>query len=159
MNLDLDQSESEARMTNKKLAFATLAGASAAFVMEVLLCGVLLADFFGTNTGSATGVNREEPSLVTIALGQIPLALLLTLFISRWGHSPSMAAGMRLGAMFGFLVELGLDLTMYGTTNIANLTATLVDPFVTLSRDCDGCGHRACARRDACDCAGLIARR
>ena len=43
-----------------------------------------------------------------------------------------MASGARLGAMFGLLLELGVDLTMYGTTNIANLTATLVDPFVTL---------------------------
>lgn len=119
-------------MTNKKLAFATLAGASAGFIMEVLLYAVLLADFFAANTGSATGVNREEPNLVTIALGQVPLALLLTLFISRWGKGPSMAGGLKLGAMFGLLVELGIDLTSYGTTNIANLTATLVDPFVTL---------------------------
>jgi hypothetical protein len=71
-------------MTIKKLAFATLAGASAGFITEVLLYGVLLADFFAANAGSATGVNREEPNLVMIALGQIPLALLLALFISRW---------------------------------------------------------------------------
>ena len=119
-------------MTDKKLAFATLAGASAAFIMEVLLYGVLLADFFAANAGSATGVSREEPSLLIMALGQIPLALLLALFISGWGNNPSMASGARLGAMFGLLLELGVDLTMYGTTNIANLTATLVDPFVTL---------------------------
>lgn len=119
-------------MANKKLAFATLAGAAAGFITEVLLYGVLLADFFATNAGSATGVNRAEPNLVVIALGQIPLALLLTLFISRWGSSPSLASGARLGAMFGLLLELGVDLTMYGTTHIANLTATLVDPFVTL---------------------------
>jgi hypothetical protein len=119
-------------MTGRKLAFATLAGASAAFIMEVLLYGVLLADFFAANAGPATGVNREEPNLVIMALGQIPLALLLVLFISRWGNSPSMASGVRLGAMFGLLLELGVDLTMYATTNIANLTATLVDPLVTL---------------------------
>jgi hypothetical protein len=119
-------------MTIKKLAFATLAGAAAGFITEVLLYGVLLADFFAANAGSATGVNREEPNLVMIALGQIPLALLLALFISRWGERPTMASGVRLGAMFGLLLELGVDLTMYGTTNVANLTATLVDPFVTL---------------------------
>ena len=115
----------------KKLAIATLAGAAVGFITEVLLYGVLLAGFFAANAGSATGVNREEPNLVMIALGQIPLALLLALFISRWGN-PSMASGVRLGAMFGLLLELGVDLTMYGTMNVANLTATLVDPFVTL---------------------------
>ena len=119
-------------MTDKKLVFATLAGALAGFIMEVLLYGVLLADFFAANTGSATGVNREQPNLLIMALGQIPLALLLAFFISRWGKSPSMASGAWLGAMFGLLLELGVDLTMYSTTNIANLTATLVDPFVTL---------------------------
>lgn len=119
-------------MAIKRLAFATLAGASAGFITEVLLYGVLLADFFAANAGSATGVNREEPNLVMIALGQIPLALLLAVFISRGGNRPSMASGVRLGAIFGLLLELGVDLTMYGTTNVANLTATLVDPFVTL---------------------------
>ena len=119
-------------MTDKKLAFATLAGASAGFIMEVVLYGVLLADFFAANAGSARGVNREEPNLVIMALGQIPLALLLVLSIRRRENSSSMASGARLGAMFGLLLELGVDLTMYSTTNIANLTATLVDPFVTL---------------------------
>lgn len=119
-------------MTDKKLAFATLAGAAAGFITEVLLYGVLLADFFAANTGSATGVNREEPNLVIMALGQIPLALLLALFISRWGNGPSITSGVKLGAMFGLLLELGVDLTMYGATNIANLTATLIDPLVTL---------------------------
>ena len=119
-------------MTDKKLAFATLAGASAGFMMEVVLYGVLLAGFFAANAGSASGVNREEPNLLIMALGQIPLALLLALFISRRENRPSMASGARLGAMFGLLLELGVDLTMYSTTNIANLTATLVDPFVTL---------------------------
>jgi hypothetical protein len=100
--------------------------------MEVLLYGVLLPDFFAANAGSATGVNRDEPNLVVMALGQIPLALLLALFISHWGESPSIASGAKLGAVFGLLLELGVDLTMYSTTNIANITATLVDPFVTL---------------------------
>ena len=119
-------------MVIKRLTLATLAGALAGFITEILLYGVLLADFFAANAGSATGVNREKPDLVMIALGQIPLALLLAVLIRRGGVRPSLASGARLGAIFGFLLELGVDLTMYGTTNVANLTATLVDPFVTL---------------------------
>ena len=119
-------------MVIKRLTLATLAGALAGFITEILLYGVLLADFFAANAGSATGVNREKPDLVMIALGQIPLALLLAVLIRRGGVRPSPASGAGLGAIFGFLLELGVDLTMYGTTNVANLTATLVDPFVTL---------------------------
>ena len=119
-------------MATNKLAFATLAGALAAFVLGYLLYGVLLYGFFEANAGSAVGVNREPPNLIPIALGQIPLTLLVTLLISRWGKSESLAGGAKVGALFGLLFALGLDLTLYGATNISNLTATLVDPLVSL---------------------------
>ena len=32
----------------------------------------------------------------------------------------------------GVLGRVGFDLTFYGTTNVSNLTATLVDPFVSM---------------------------
>jgi hypothetical protein len=119
-------------MTTRNFVFASLAGALAGFIMEFVLYGVALAGFFAANAGAATGVAREQPVFVAVALGQIPLAIVLVLLISRWGVSPSMLMGAKVGALFGFLIELGFDLTMYGTTNISNLTATVVDPFVTL---------------------------
>ena len=61
-----------------------------------------------------------------------PRALFLTMAVDRWGDSRSPAGGAKGGASFGFLVVLGFNLTFYGTTNISSLTATLVDPFVSM---------------------------
>ena len=116
--------------TNKLVS--TLAGAITAFIAGYLLYGLALAGFFEANMGSATGVTREPLNPLAIGLGQIPLALFLTIAIDRWGDSRSPAGGAKVGALFGFLVALGFDLTFYGTTNITNLTAALVDPFVSM---------------------------
>ena len=119
-------------MAGNKLAFATLAGAVTSFILGYALYGVLLVGFFAANGGSATGVMKEPVNLVAIGLGQIPFALLMALIISRWGNAKSIAGGAKVGAMIGFLMALGMDVTMYGSSNLSNLTATLVDPFVSL---------------------------
>ena len=116
--------------TNKLVA--TLVGAITAFIAGYLFYGLALAGFFEANMGSATGVTRELLNPLAIGLGQIPLALFLTIAIDRWGDSRSPAGGAKVSALFGFLVALGFDLTFYGTTNITNLTAALVDPFVSM---------------------------
>jgi hypothetical protein len=115
-----------------RIVLATLAGAVTSFLLGFLIYGMALADFFAANVGSATGVIKDPPDLLYIGLGQIPLALLLTLAIDRWGgDSRSMVGGAKVGALFGLLIALGFDLTMYGATNVSNLTATLVDPIVS----------------------------
>ena len=91
-----------------------------------------MAGFFEANMGSATGVTREPLNLLAIGLGQIPAVLFITIAIDRWGDSRSAGGGAKVGALWGFLVALGFDLMFYGTTNVSNLTATLVDPFVSM---------------------------
>lgn len=115
-----------------KTLLATLAGALTSFVLGFLIYGLLLASFLEANVGSATGVYKDPPEILWIALGQIPLALLLTLAIGRWGNRTSLAGGAKVGALFGLLVSLGFDLTMYGTTNVQNMTVTLVDPIASV---------------------------
>ncbi|MCI0432578.1 MAG: hypothetical protein L0271_02855 [Gemmatimonadetes bacterium] len=119
-------------MASNKLLVGTLVGAVVAFLLGFLLYGVALMSFYEGNIGSAMGVVRDPPGLVAIAIGQIPFALFLTMAITRWGNSASVAGGAKVGAIFGLLVFLGFNLTMYGATNIQNMTATLVDPFVAL---------------------------
>lgn len=118
-------------MGTNKLALATLAGAVTAFILGYALYGILLAGFFAANAGSATGVMKPVPSMLPLALGQLPGALLLALMIQRWGGSRSMGGGAKVGATLGLLMGLSYDLIAYATTNLANLTATLVDPLVT----------------------------
>ncbi|MEX2295381.1 MAG: hypothetical protein WD804_03590, partial [Gemmatimonadota bacterium] len=39
--------------------------------------------------------------------------------------------GAKVGAIVGFLMALSYDLTMFGSSNLMNLTATLVDPLIS----------------------------
>ncbi len=43
-------------------------------------------------------------------------------------RAPVFALARSFGALFGFAI----DLTMFGVTNISNITATLVDPFFAM---------------------------
>ena len=93
--------------------------------------GVLTVSFFEANQGSAVGVMRETPDYVHLFLGQLVFGALLTVVIGTWagqfgrGSRPSPRRG-DLGALIGFAI----DLTMFGVTNVSNITATLVDPFI-----------------------------
>lgn len=117
-------------MDGNRILVATIVGTVVAFLLGYLLWGMVLVGFFEANMGTATGVMKETPSLIPIALGQIAAALLLTLVIQKWGNSASVAGGAKVGAIVGLLVTLSYDLTMYGSSNLMNLTATLVDPVV-----------------------------
>jgi hypothetical protein len=116
-----------------RTVLAVLAGAVTALVLGFLIYGIALASFFATNVGSATGVAKDPPDLLWIGLAQIPLALLLTMAIDRWGeNSKSLGGGAKVGAIFGFLIAMGIDFQLYGTMNVSNLTATVVDPFISM---------------------------
>jgi uncharacterized membrane protein len=119
-------------MGGNRIVLATLVGAVVAFLVGGLIWGAAFVGFFEANAGTAMGAMKETPGFVAIALGQIPASLLLTLIIQRWGSSTSIAGGAKVGALFGFLVALSYDLTMYGSTNLMNLTATLVDPVLSM---------------------------
>jgi hypothetical protein len=119
-------------MDAKKRIMATLAGFVVFFFMGFLLYGMLLMDFFMANAGSATGVYREDAEMVwwALALGNLLQSYLLVYIFSKWTNITTFASGLQAGAMIGLILGLGYDLTMYGTSNISNLTATLVDPLV-----------------------------
>jgi hypothetical protein len=42
-----------------------------------------------------------------------------------------LGAGATVGAIVGLLLAVFVDFVMYGTQNISNLTATIVDPIAT----------------------------
>ena len=118
-------------MALKKLTMATLAGGIAAMVVGYLFYGMLMVDFYTTNVGSATGVYKEVPIWWSLILGQVLFAGFLTM-IMVWRGDSSAGAGVKTGALVGLVLGLSLNFTYYGTSNIANLTATLVDPIIVV---------------------------
>jgi hypothetical protein len=78
-----------------------------------LIWGLVFADFFAANAGSATGVARDATLQWAIALGSLFLAVLITLAVSGAGSS-SVGEGFKLGATVGFLVWFGMDFSLLG---------------------------------------------
>ena len=89
-----------------------------------LLYGVLTVSFFEANQWSAVGVMRETPDYVHLFLGQLVFGALLTVVIGTWAGQAGAGAGLRLGAVLGALIGFAVDLTMFGVTNVSNITAT-----------------------------------
>ena len=118
-------------MTTQRCVLGTLAGGVTLFVLGYVTYGITFAGFFAANSGSATGVEREALALWAIALGQLAWGGMLTLVIG-WARISTAGEGIKVGAIVGLLSALGIDLTLYGATNIQNLTATLVDPILTM---------------------------
>jgi hypothetical protein len=117
-------------MSTSRFAMATLAGGIVMFVSGFLLYDLLLGDFYRANQGPVTNLMREAPDMFYLGLGQLVFGALLTVVIGKWGGTSGAGMGLRIGAALGLLFGMGLDLTLYGVSNMANLTATLVDPFV-----------------------------
>ncbi len=113
---------------------ATLVGFVVFFLLGWLLYGMLLMDFFSSNAGSAIGVSRSESEMVWWALigGNVLQAYFLVYVFDKMNNVKSFMAGLKAGAVIGLILGLGFNLTMYGTTNMMNLTGTLVDPLVSM---------------------------
>ncbi|MEQ8359621.1 MAG: hypothetical protein RH860_09055 [Cytophagales bacterium] len=120
-------------MTIKSRILATLVGFVVLFLLGWLLYGALLMDFYVSNSGSATGLNRAEDEMVwwALILGNVFQAYLLVYIFGTWAQIKTFMGGLQGGAIIGLILGFGLNLTWYGTSNAMNLTATLVDPFVT----------------------------
>jgi hypothetical protein len=118
-------------MSSRQL-MAVVAGTVTSFVLGYVLYGMLLMDFFMANAGSATGVPRDPPVWWALIVGNVVYAYLLVVIFEKWPNVNNFGAGAKAGALLAFLFSLSLDLIMYATTNISNLTATLVDPVVSI---------------------------
>jgi len=119
-------------MDTKKFITGTLVGGVAYFILGYLFYGLLLMDFYQTNIGSATGVHRLPEEMVwwALVLGNFAYAAFLTFIFLKWAHIRTFKSGLKAGAAIGFLLGLAFNLIWYGTSNMMNLTASLVDIIV-----------------------------
>ena len=121
-------------MTTRQFALATVAGWITLFLLGFVIYGLLLASFFAANGGSATGTERDPPLFWSIALGELGLAAALTITLGKWAKVAGASNGFLVGATIGFLMAVSYDFTIYGTSNILNLTATVADVAVATIR-------------------------
>ncbi len=119
-------------MDAKWFVAGTLVGGVVLYVVGYLIFTVAFARFYAANAGSATGVDRSAELTWAVALGSFAYAALVIYAMGNRVGSWSIGGGVKVGAIVGFLLWLTADFTLYGLTNIANLTRTIVDPLLEI---------------------------
>jgi len=117
-------------MGSNRFLMAAVVGGIVIFAVGGVLYGVLLMSFFEANQGSAVGAMKEAPDYVHLFLGQLVFGVFLAVVMDKWARVGGLVNGVKIGAIVGLLVGLGYDLTLFAVSNMANITATLVDPLV-----------------------------
>ena len=119
-------------MNITKILLAGLIGGAVAFLLGFLTFGVLLADFFQSNAGTASGVMRGDGEMLWIPmiLGHLGIGMLIAYIYGRWAQISTFATGAQAGAVIGFLVAFAEDMIDFGAMNLMNLTGTLVNIIV-----------------------------
>lgn len=111
-----------------KLLLATLAGGVAYFLLGFLLYGMLLMKFFEAH--STASLMKEPMAWWALIVGNLLWAFFLAYVFSRWAGISTFVTGLQAGAIIGLLVSLSFDLSIFGTSEMMDLTGTLVDPIV-----------------------------
>src|SRR5262245_29923379 len=119
-------------MDAKRFLTGTIVGGVVILATGYLIFVLVFAAFYAANAGTATGVDRGDQLTWAVVLGNLAYAALITFAMGNRPGTASLAGGAATGAIVGFLLWLTVDFVFYGTTNIANLTRTIVDPFLEL---------------------------
>ena len=83
-------------------------------------------------SGSATGVPRQVPLLWAAALGAVSYGALVTLAVMDRTCQQTMTAGVKAGAVVGFLLWFTADVMLYAISNVGSLSTLLIATVVEL---------------------------
>ncbi len=120
-------------MFSKTNLLSTLAAAIWAYFGGYLLWGILTVDFFNDHLGSASGVMRDIPDMVHLILGCIIVAFAFSTIYRKWAKpNYGMGSGFTFGFWIAILIGLGEGLVNFATSNVADITATLVNVLITI---------------------------
>jgi hypothetical protein len=110
-----------------KVLLATLAGAVAAFLFGWIVFGVLLEDFYKSNTPVFEGLMKSPPNLIVIFLSNLVNAFLLAYIFNRWAGIRTAVEGAQAGFIIFAITSLAFDLMMYATMNMLTPLVMVVD--------------------------------
>jgi hypothetical protein len=103
----------------------TLVGGISFFLLGWLVYGILLMDLMMGYYN--TSLNRPETEMIwwAILLSNFITGLMLTIAL-KWSGATDAVNGLKIGALFGFLLSLGYNLSMYSMTTMFNSFMGLV---------------------------------
>jgi len=113
-------------MDSKRFVTGSVVGGIVLFLTGYLLFNIILGSFYEAGMNSVPGLARDPPFLWAIAVGCLAYAILICYAMGARG-STGVSAGMKTGAMVGFLLWLTANFISYGTTNGTTLTLVLGD--------------------------------
>ena len=122
-------------MSIVRFAIAIIVGTLVLLVLGFILYAMVFTGYFAANAEpGAASVAKDPPEMLFIYLSELILAVLMCLVIGCWAGASGAVAGLRTGAVFGFLMSLAISMMFYGTVNYMNLQATLFDVVLTTVR-------------------------
>jgi hypothetical protein len=115
-------------MNTKKFLIGGLVGGIVYFFLGYLFYGTLLAGFFHSNAGTATGVDRamDQFEWWSLVLGNVLSGCLLS-YIFVKSNISSAGSGLITGAVIGLLMAAAYDFISYGVSNLMTTTSVLGD--------------------------------
>src|SRR5688500_10804100 len=97
-----------------RVLVAAVAGAIVLFMLGYAIWGVLFTSLLNEGVTHHPGLEKESPNLVALFSSNLALAFLVTVIFEYWSTSRTFVAGLRNGAIIGFLICLTKDLSFLG---------------------------------------------
>jgi hypothetical protein len=121
-------------MNIKKLLIGGIVGGIVYFFLGWLAYGKLLADYFSKHPGLVMGINRSQPILLYLVIGNLLSGFLLS-YVFVKSKVSTLGAGLVTGGIIGFLLTSATDSIVYATMLVFSRSAILADviTFTTLS--------------------------
>jgi hypothetical protein len=114
-----------------KFLIAGLAGGVFYFFLGWLVYGVLLMDFYESNTIHYDGLNREMPIMWMLALSNLFMGYFLAYIFDSWAKISTLRDGFFAGLIVGLFTSIIYDLSFLSMMNLMNTRMTLVDIIVS----------------------------
>lgn len=113
-------------MNFKKLVMGGIAGGVAFFLLGWIIYGMLLMNFMTSHPGTVGGIERAEPDFLYLIIGNLAMGFLFACILVK-SNVNNLSSGLITGGIVGLLMAVGVDSTMYATTNIISKTAMAAD--------------------------------
>jgi hypothetical protein len=101
-----------------------------AFLLGWLIFGMLLMNFYQSNTNSYTGLMKDPMEIWAIAVANLVFGLMMA-YIFNLGNINTAGKGFTTGLILGLLMTLGFDLFLYSQYNLMNKKLIGVDVIVS----------------------------
>lgn len=114
-----------------KFLLAGLAGGIFYFFLGWLVYGVLLMDFYESNTIHYEGLSKEMPVMWMLGLSNLLMGYFLAFIFERWASISTIKGGLTGGLIIGCFISVIYDLSFLSMMNLLNAQLIVVDIVVS----------------------------